>query len=68
MDMAREVLLKAVESVAAVWDDLIRDLTIDPVEIGLGLGFEAMGKLFIAQGTGTANVNFKLTVRPKQQG
>jgi hypothetical protein len=66
MEQARALLLKAVEPVASVWDELNRDLTIDQVEIELGLGFEATGKLFIAQGTGTANVNFKLTVRPKQ--
>jgi hypothetical protein len=65
MDRARELLLKAVEPVTSVWDELGRTLTIDQVEIELGLGFEATGKLFIAQGTGSANVNFKLTVRPK---
>jgi len=68
MDMARELLRKAVEPVASVWSELNQELTIEEVEIGLGLGFEATGKLFIAQGTGTANINFKLTVRPKQQG
>lgn len=63
----REVLLKAVEPVASVWSELNRDLTIDEVEIQLGLGFEAGGKLFIVQGTGTANLNFTLKVRPKAQ-
>ena len=68
MDKARELLLEAVEPVASVWGELNRDLTIEQVEIGLGLGFEATGKRLIAQGTGAANVNFKLTVRPKQRG
>ena len=67
MERARELLLRAVEPVAKVWDDLNRNLTIEQVEIELGLGFEATGKLFVAQGTGKANVNFKLTVRPKQR-
>ena len=68
MDQARELLLKAVEPVASVWNELNRDLTIEQVEIEIGLGFEATGKLFIAQGTGKANLNFKLTVKPKAQG
>ena len=66
MDQARELLCKAVEPVASVWDELNRDLTIEQVEIELGLGFEATGRLFIAEGTGKANVSFKLTLRPKQ--
>lgn len=65
IDQARTLLLKAVEPVVSVWSELNRDLTIDQVQIELGLGFEATGKLFIAQGTGRANVTFTLTVRPK---
>lgn len=67
MDKARELLLKAVDPVASVWNEMNRDLTIEQVEIQLGLGFEATGKLFVAQGTGKANVVFKLTVRPTQE-
>lgn len=67
MDQARELLLKAVQPLASVWGELNRDLTIDEVEIELGLGFEASGKLFIVQGTGSANLRFTLKVRPKAQ-
>lgn len=65
MDAARELLVKAVEPVVSVWGELNKDLSIDQVEIELGLGFEASGRLFIARGTGKANLNFKLTVKPK---
>lgn len=65
IDRARDLLLKAVEPVASVWGELDRDLSIDEVEIQLSLGFEASGRLFIAQGTGTTNLSFKLRVRPK---
>ena len=68
MDEARTLLLSAVEPVVSVWNELNRDLIIDQVQIGLGLGFEATGKLFIAQGTAKANVTFTLTVRPKSAG
>ena len=33
MDAARDLLLKAVQPVAAIWDELNRDLTIEQVEI-----------------------------------
>ncbi|MBK1649832.1 CU044_2847 family protein [Rhabdochromatium marinum] len=65
MDQAQELLLKAVQPLASVWSELNRDLTIDEVEIQLGLGFEASGKLFVVQGTGSANLSFTLKVRPK---
>jgi hypothetical protein len=64
MASARDLLLKAVEPVASVWDELNRDLAIEQVEIELALGFEAKGRLFIVQGTGSANISFKLTVKP----
>jgi hypothetical protein len=67
MDQARELLLKAVQPLASVWSELNRDLTMDAIEIELGLGFEASGKLFIAQGTGSANLSFIVKVRPEAQ-
>lgn len=68
LDQARDLLLTAVKPVASVWDELNRDLTIDEVEIELGLGFEASGRLFIVQGTGSASLRFKLKVKPEQKG
>jgi hypothetical protein len=67
VDQACELLLKAVQPLPSVWSEVNRDLTIDEVEIRLGLGFEASGKLFIAQGTGSANLSFTFKVRPKAQ-
>jgi len=65
MKSVRELLVTAVEPVVSVWDELNQDAVIEQVEIELGIGFEASGQLFIVNGTGTANVRFKLTVRPK---
>ena len=64
MEQAHELLLKAVQPVTSVWNELNRDLTIEQVEIELALGFEASGRMFIAQAKGSASVKFKLTVRP----
>ena len=67
LDDVQALLQRAVKPVTAVWDELDRDLTIDQVEINLALGFEAEGNLFIARGTGNANVSFKLIVRPREE-
>ena len=64
MDQARDLLLKSVEPVTAVWSELNRDLVIDQVEIEIGLGFEASGRMFIAQAKGNASIKFTMTVRP----
>jgi hypothetical protein len=67
LDGARSLLKKAVQPVVSVWDELNHDLTIEQVEIQLALGFEAEGNLYIARGTGSANINFTLTVSPKKR-
>lgn len=65
MDQARALLLEAMEPVASVWEELNSKMTVAEVEICIGLGFEASGKLFIVQGKGNANLEFTLKVRPK---
>ena len=64
IDQARELLLKAVEPVVSVWGELNKDLSIDQVQIELALGFEASGRMFIAQAKGNASIKFTMTVRP----
>ena len=59
LDDVQALLQRAVKPVTAVWDELNRDLTISQVEINLALGFAAEGNLFIARGTGNANVSFR---------
>lgn len=66
LDGARSLLKKAVQPVVSVWDELNQDLTIETVEIQLALGFEAEGNLFVARGTGSANITFTLTVSPNK--
>lgn len=64
LTQVQDLLSKTVKPVASVWDELNRDLAIDQVEIELKLGFSAEGNLFIARGTGTASLGFKLIVKP----
>lgn len=64
LEKVQDLLRKAVAPVTAVWGELNRDLRIDQVEVSIAVGFEAEGNVFIARGTGSANVGFKLIVRP----
>jgi hypothetical protein len=64
LDKVQDLLRKAITPVTSVWSELNRDLTIEKVEVNLALGFEAEGNVFIARGSGSANVSFKLIVRP----
>lgn len=66
LESVQDLLRKAVKPVTSVWAELNRDVTIDEVEISLALGFEAEGNVFIARGTGSANLTFKLTLRPPE--
>lgn len=67
LDQVEGLLRKVVAPVTAVWGELNRDLSIEKVEITLALGFEAQGNLFIASGMGSANLSFKLIVRPSAE-
>lgn len=57
MEGAQSLLKKAVQPVVSVWDELNQDLAIEKVEIQLALGFEAEGNLFVARGSGKANIS-----------
>lgn len=68
LEDAQGFIRKAVAPVASVWSDMDRDYNISQVEVELALGFEAEGNLFLAKGKGSANITFKLTIRPPEQG
>ncbi len=68
MDKVKPIILKACKPVIEVWGELNKDLSLEQVEIELGLGFEAEGNLFVTKATGSANLTIKLTLKPKSAG
>ena len=66
MDVVKPILLKACKPITEVWGELNKDMSVEQVDVELGLGFEATGDMFIVKGTGSANLKVKVTIKPKQ--
>jgi hypothetical protein len=54
------LLLKACKPIANVLGELNQDMSVNEVEVELGLGLEAEGNFFIAKGKTNASLNIKL--------
>lgn len=59
------LLLKACQPVANVLAELNKDMSVNEVEIQLGLGLEAEGNFFIAKGKSNASLSITLKLTPK---
>lgn len=66
LEDAQALLMKAVSPVVAVWKEMNREVNVSQAEVELALGFSAEGNLFLAKGSGSANIKFKLTVKPPE--
>ena len=62
IDSVRPLLLKAIQPVLSVWNDLSESVTIEKAEIEIAFGIETSGNFFVASAKGNANVKIKLTV------
>ena len=59
------LLLRACKPVANVLGELNKDMSVNEVEIELGLGLEAEGNFFITKGKTNASLTIKLKLTPK---
>ena len=66
-DQIKPLLKRACKPVSEIFKELNRDMEVDQAEISLGLGFEGEGRLFVVSGKGKANLNVKLTLKPKKE-
>ncbi|MFZ2727345.1 MAG: CU044_2847 family protein [Methylococcaceae bacterium] len=66
IDAIKPLILKACKPISEIYKELDKEMTIDQVELELGLGFEAEGDLFITKAKGNANLVVKVTIKPKQ--
>ena len=65
-DQIKPLLKRACKPVAEVFKELNREMEVDQAEITLGLSFEGEGRLFVAKAKAGANLNVKLTLKPKK--
>lgn len=66
-DKIKPLLKNACKPVAEVFRELNREMEVHQAEIALGLSFEGEGKLFVANAKAGANLNVKLTLKPKKE-
>jgi len=62
IESIRPTLLKVIRPVAAAWNELSNEITVEKAEIELGFGFEASGNFFVASTKGNVNLKVKLLV------
>lgn len=65
IDSIKPLILRACKPISEIYKELDKDMTIEQVELELGLGFEAEGDLFITKAKGNANLVVKITIKPK---
>lgn len=66
-DKIKPILRSACKPVSEVFKELSREMEVDQAEIALGLSFEGEGRLFVVSGKTGANLNVKLTLKPKKE-
>lgn len=65
IDALESILLKVCKPIINTFDELNKDMTINEVEIEIGLGFEVEGSFFIAKGKTNTSLTIKLKLIPK---
>ncbi len=63
LEQIQPLLLSACLPVAAAWNELSKQMTIEHAEIELGLSFEGEGNLYITKFKGGANLLIKLVLK-----
>ena len=66
LDKIKPILLQVSQPLIEVWHELDKEMFIDQAEITLGLNFEGQGNIYITKAKAGANINVKLTLKPKE--
>lgn len=66
MSTVEQVLIQSVEPIKQAYHAINQEVTLDKAEVEIGIGFSASGNIFIAQGSGSANLKVKLVLSPKK--
>ncbi len=66
IDAIKPLIVKAARSIGSVWRELDKDLSLEQAEIEFGVSFEGEGNFYITKAKGGANLNIKLSLKPKE--
>ena len=65
MSTVEKVLIQSVQPITQAYQALNQDVVLEKAEVEIGIGFSAEGNIFIAKGSGSANLKVKLVLSPK---
>ena len=65
MGAVETIIKESVKPIVSVYETLNQDVVLEKAEVEIGIGFSAEGNIFIAKGTGSANLKVKLVLSPK---
>ncbi|NEO88659.1 MAG: hypothetical protein F6J87_31185 [Spirulina sp. SIO3F2] len=61
-----ELIITTCRPVISAWKELNKEMYIDQAEVEIGLAFEGEGNLYITKSKASANLTFKLVLKPKK--
>jgi len=65
MDAIENILKESVKPIVSTYETLNKNIVLEKAEVEIGIGFSAEGNIFIAKGTGSANLKVKLVLSLK---
>ncbi len=65
MSAVEKVLIQSVTPITQAYKALNQEVTLEKAEVEIGIGFSAEGNIFVAKGSGSANLKVKLVLSPK---
>ena len=66
MSAVENVLIQSIRPITHAYKALSEEVTLDKAEVEIGIGFSAEGNIFVAKGSGSANLKVKLVLSPKR--
>jgi len=66
LDQVQPMLIKVCRPIMAAWKELNKDMSIESAEVELCFSFEGEGNIYLAKAKSGANLNLKLTLKPKK--
>ena len=67
VDKIKPIMLKVCRPVIETWKELNKEVSIDEIEVQLGLSFEGEGNLYITKAKAGANISVKFVLKPQER-
>ena len=64
-DKMKPILLSVCQPIRETYKELNKDMSVEEVNVELGLRFEAQGNIFVTSSKAAANLTIKLVLKPK---